>query len=80
MTPPKPVFTPEMVKADAQTRIAKTAGQAGGATALVVVGQWVAQQIGWSGELPVEVFGALVTLFTIAGAWVTNLGRLRGEA
>lgn len=73
-------FTPEQIKADGQNRVAKTAGQAGGATAVVIVGQWLAQQLGWHGELPTEVFGALVTLLTIVAAWVTNLGRLRGES
>lgn len=73
-------FTPEVIKADGQARVAKTAGQAGGATALVIVGEWVAHQVGWTGELPTEVFGAFVTILTIAAAWFSNLGRLRGEA
>lgn len=73
-------FTPEVIREDGQARIAKTAGQAGGATALVIVGQWFAQELGWNGELPTEVFGAIVTLLTIIAAWLTNRSRLRGEA
>ena len=74
-------FTPEVIKADGQARVAKTAGQTGGATAVTIVGQYIAMKAGALDEqLPTEVFGAIVTILTIAAAWFTNLGRLRGEA
>lgn len=70
-------ITPELVREDAKSRVAKTGGQVGGATAVVTVGTWVAHQFGWQGEMPIEVSGALVTLLTIVASYLTNLSRLR---
>lgn len=70
-------ITSELIREDAKSRVAKTGGQVGGATALVTVGEWVAGQAGWHGELPVVVAGAMVTLLTIAASYLTNLSRLR---
>lgn len=81
MTPPKaPVFTEAQIKEDGQNRVAKTAGQAGAAGALVIVGNWAAHQAGWNGELPIEVGAAMQLLLTTIAGWLTNLRRLRGVA
>lgn len=74
-----PTFTSEQIREDGRNRVAKTGGQVGGSAALVVVGQWVAQQLGWHGELPVDVAGALVTLLSIVASWFTNLPKLRAK-
>lgn len=75
-----PVFTEQQIKDDGKNRVGKTAGQAGGATALVVVAQAGLQAKGWlHGELEPVVFGAYVTLATIGAASLMNLGKLRGK-
>lgn len=71
--------TPAIVKEDGQNRIAKTTGQAGVAGAVVIVASWLAQQVGWDGELPLEVSTSITFLLTSAAAWLTNRRRLRGE-
>lgn len=73
-------ITPELVKEDGQSRVAKTAGQVGVASSIVTVAEWFAHQAGWHGELPIVVATALVTLLTAAGSYLTNLRRLRGVA
>lgn len=72
-------FTPEQVREDGQNRVAKTAGQVGVAAAIVTVGEWLAHQVGWGGELPIVVATSMTTILTAAAAWWTNRGRLRGE-
>lgn len=79
MTPPTPdpVFTPAQVREDGQNRVARTTGQVSIAGALVLVGQWVAQQAGWDGEIPLDVATALTVVLSAAGSWLTNKSRLR---
>jgi hypothetical protein len=72
-------MTPEVIKADGQNRVAKTAGQSGTAGALILVGLWVAHQAGWQGDMPADVIVAWTILLTSAASAVTNLGRLRGR-
>lgn len=74
-----PLFTPEQVKADGQSRVAKTAGQVGVSSAVVAVGLWLAHQAGWHGDMPPEVVGAVTTLLTAGAAFFTNRSKLRGE-
>lgn len=74
----EPAFTPAQIKEDAQNRVAKTTGQVGGATALTILEQYVAMRTGMlDHSLPTDVFGALVTVQSIAAAWLTNLSKLR---
>lgn len=72
-------LTPAAIKADGENRVARTAGQSGVATAVVTVGEWVAQQIGWDGSLPTTVAGAFIIILTAAAAMWTNRAKLRGE-
>jgi len=74
-----PLFTPEQVKADGQSRVAKTAGQAGVSGAVVALLLWVARQAGWHGDMPPETVAAATTVLTAGAAWFTNRGKLRGE-
>lgn len=71
--------TPEVVKADGQNRVAKTGGQVGGASSLLVVALWVAHQAGWHGDMPPEVVAAVIALLTGLAAVLTNLSKLRGH-
>lgn len=75
-----PLFTPQQVKTDGANAIVRTGGQVGSATALVGLGQALAQSRGWlHGELDAIVFGYWVTLVTIAAAAATNVSKLRGK-
>lgn len=78
-TNPTVELTPEVIKQDGQNRVAKTAGQVGGASSVVVVGLWVAHQIGWHGDMPPEVVAATIALLTGAAGYLTNLSKLRGR-
>lgn len=71
--------TPEVVKADGTNRVAKTGSQAGAAGSLVIVGLWLAHQIGWHGEMPEAVVVALTGLLTTAGSVLMNLSKLKGR-
>lgn len=73
-------ITPQMVRQDGVSRIARSAGQSGGAGAVIVVGLWVAHQAGWRGDMPAEVVASLTVLLSTVAAWVSNRGRLRGES
>lgn len=79
MTTPTLKITPEVAKADGQGRVASTGVQAGGAAALVTVGEWLAQQFGWDGSLPTAVAASTILLLTIAASWFKNRAKLRGE-
>lgn len=79
MTPRTLQVTPEVVKADGQNRIAKTAGQVGSGGSVVVVVEWVAHLLGWHGTIPTEVVVAMTALLATVAAWWTNRARLRGE-
>lgn len=72
-------FTPEVIREDGQNRIARTTAQGGAGAAVVIVGEWLAHEIGWDGELPTAVASAIVVLLGTIAAWWTNRGRLRGE-
>lgn len=74
-----PLFTPEQVKQDGQSRVAKTAGQAGVSGAVVALLLWVAHQAGWHGDMPPETVAAATTVLAAAAAWFTNRSKLRGE-
>lgn len=74
-----PLFTPQQVKEDAQNKVVRTYGQSGIASAVVIVGLWVAHQFGWNGEMPTEVSAGFITLLTGAAAALTNLRKLRGK-
>lgn len=78
---PNPMLevTPAVVQADGKGRIANTGAQAGAAGALVIVGNWAAHQIGWNGDLPIEVAAAMQLLLTSAAAWWVNRKKLAGE-
>lgn len=74
------LFTPEQIRQDGQNRIARTGVQSGVAGALIVVGLWVAHQVGWHGEMPAEVVASSGFLLTTLGSWWTNRAKLRGES
>jgi hypothetical protein len=73
-------FTPAVIREDGKGRVAHTAGQVGAASALVIVGEFFAIEIGWDGELPTAVSAAIVTLLGTGASWWTNRKRLRGES
>lgn len=79
MADPTIKLTPEVVKADAQSRVYSTGAQVGGAAALVTVGEWLAQEVGWDGSLPTAVSAALVVLLGIVASWLKNRAKLKGE-
>lgn len=73
-----PAFTSEQIADDARNRVARTAGQVSIPAALVVIGEWVAQQAGWSSQLPADVAAAVVAVLTGVAAYVTNRSRIHG--
>lgn len=79
MADPTLILTPEVLAEDGKNRVTRTGFQAGTASALIVVGRWVAQQFGWSGNLDPEVVLALSGLLTTLGAWITNRKRIGGQ-
>lgn len=79
MADPTIQITPDLIKADGQNRVASTAGQAGTAGFVVVVGLWVAHQVGWNGDMPAEVVVAVTGLLTSAASLLKNRRRLGGQ-
>lgn len=77
---PTLTMTPEVIKADAQNRVARTAGQAGGSLGVVIVGEYFAHQFGWHGTMPNDVALSLAGLLTTVASWWTNRSRLKGRA
>lgn len=78
MSPDKE-FTAEQVRDDGGNRVAKTGLQVSGGSALVIVGEWLAQQAGWHSALPPRVNDAMVVLVSIGVAAATNWRRLRAK-
>lgn len=77
---PERLFTPEQIKADGGNRVAKTAGQAGVASAAVTLGAAFLRWRGWlHGELDIIGAGAWITILSAVAAAGTNWGRLRGK-
>ena len=73
-------ITPEVAKLDGKGRVANTGSQAGVAGAVLIVGNWFAHQVGWQGELPIEVGAAMQLLLTWAAARWSNRKKLAGAA
>jgi hypothetical protein len=75
----------EANKAQGRLAIARTSVQTSLPGAAVVIGTWafalahIDLDPGPGTDLPAVVAGAFVTVGTIAGAWLMNRGRLRGE-
>lgn len=89
MTPPKPraraaapppaepvEFPPEVIREDGRNRVDRTTGQVTTGAALVTVGEWLAQQLGWDGSVPTVVAGAIVVLIARAASRWSNRERL----
>lgn len=79
----EPVFSDSQIKEDASNRQRGTGQQAGVAGFIVVVGLWVAHQVGWKGDMPAEVATATTGLLTWAGSvWANRrrVARLTGNS
>ncbi len=79
MADPTIQVTPDLIRQDGQNRVASTAGQAGTAGFVVVVGLWVAHQAGWNGDMPAEVVVAVTGLLTSLASVFKNRARLSGQ-
>ncbi len=80
--PDTPLFTPAQIRDDGQNRVLKTAGQAGGLAApVLVIAVAALHGSGWlHGDLGLELTVAYQAVLTTIFAALTNIGRLRGRA
>ena len=75
---PEPVFTTEQIAEDGRNRVARTTGQVTVPAALVVIGEWLAQEVGWDGNLETAVSGAMVVVLTSLAAYLVNRKKITG--
>lgn len=72
------VFTPAQIKEDGGNRVARTSAQVF-ASQIVTVGDWIAHQAGWHGQLPTPVAVSIAGILVVAASVIMNLGRIRGR-
>lgn len=77
--PDLPVFTPEQISEDGKNRVTRSTGQGGVAAATVVVGEWLAQQLGWHDSLPTAVSAAMQVILLAVAAYAMNRSRIRAN-
>lgn len=81
MPDPTLKITSDVLRADGQNRVSSTAAQGGAAGAVVVVGEWIAQEaFGWDGSLPTAVSAAMIVLLASAASTWKNRAKLRGHS